>query len=146
MTLIKDRLVTSLHVECIETSWPITKAVVTNRIVRSILVALLAVAIATPPMVIGAAAAASPAANVVSITGPTADCEHHRRDTPSKQTQDTVKHDTCAVGCTLCFVFVGTEPAVVAYSISFGTALKPARVLNRLPSLMGSPPFRPPRA
>ncbi|HLA20307.1 MAG TPA: hypothetical protein VJZ74_02490 [Pseudolabrys sp.] len=118
----------------------------TFRIARSIFVALLAVAIATPPMVVGTARAASPAATVVATVEPSSDCDHYRRDAPSEQTHDTVKHDTCAVGCTLCFVFVGADTSVAAYSISFSTALKPARVLNRLSSLMGSPPFRPPRA
>ncbi len=118
----------------------------TFRIARSIFVALLAVAIATPPMAIGAAHAAPPALAIASADQPAADCDHYRHDAPSKQTQDTVKHETCAVGCTLCFVFVGTDASVVAYWVPISAALKPARVLNRLSSLMGSPPFRPPRA
>ena len=118
----------------------------TFRIVRTIFTALLAVAIATPPMTVGAAFATPPAAAIVSADQPAADCDHHRRDAPSEQTQHTVKHETCAVGCTLCFVFVGTDASVVAYWVPISTALKPARVLNRLSSMMGSPPFRPPRA
>lgn len=118
----------------------------TVRIVRIIFTALLAVAIATPPIAVGTARAASPPVTMVTIDQPSADCDHHRSDAPSEQTQHPVKHDTCAVGCTLCFVFVGADTSVVAYSIPFSTALKPARVMNRLTSLMGSPPFRPPRA
>ena len=94
------------------------------------------------------AGVASTASSVTSVAQATPDCDHHRQHdkTPSKQTQKTAEHGVCVVNCALCFGFVGPEFTGIAYSVPISAALKPARVLNPLSSLMGSPPFRPPRA
>ncbi len=100
-----------------------------------------------PVMVGSASAMPAPIAAVAAVQS-SPDCDHHqtRQQEPFKQTQKTNDHGTCMVGCTLCFVFVGVDVAVVAYSVAVGTALKPVHLLERLVSLTGSPPFRPPRA
>ncbi len=118
----------------------------TLRIGRTILVAVLAVAVGILPAAVSTVRATPAAVTTVTAVQSEPYCDHQRRDVPSKQTQDTVKHETCVVGCALCFVFVDTDVSVVAYSVPFNTALKPLRASTAISSLMGSPPFRPPRA
>ncbi|MBI3704583.1 MAG: hypothetical protein HY244_12245 [Rhizobiales bacterium] len=145
MTLIKDRLVTSVHIECIEeASWLLTKAAVTNRIARSIFVALLAVAIATLPATVGSASVAS-AANVEAAQA-MPDCDHHRHSAPSGKTQKFADEGACLAACAIhCFSFTGLNVSSIAFSSLVVAALKPLRAGTGISALMGSPPFRPPR-
>ncbi len=118
------------------------------RVVRSILVASLAVAIAMLPASMGVATAA-PSAGAVTVAAPAMpDCEHHRHQHPApvKQTQKTVDHSNCITGCALCFGFVGPEFTGMAHVITPSAALQPMLASADISSLMGSPPFRPPRA
>jgi uncharacterized protein involved in copper resistance len=115
---------------------------------RTILVALLAVAIGLLPASMGIVSAA-PAANGIIVASATAmpDCDHHHHDkAPGKETQKTAHHGACVVGCALCFGFVDAVATSVAYRIPSSAALQVPRVRIGLSSLMGSPPFRPPRA
>ncbi len=116
--------------------------------VRSILVALLAVAIAMLPASMGVTTAAA-AAGAVTVAAPAMpDCEHHRHQHPApvKQTQKTVDHSNCISGCALCFGFVGPEFTGMAHVITPSAALQPMLAGTDICSLMGSPPFRPPRS
>lgn len=130
------------------TSQPLTKVAPTLRIARSILVALLAVAIATLPGMTGFASAAQAAPAVTAVAQATPDCESHRHmhHAPVKQTQKSADHGTCITGCALCFGVVSAHVSAVAYTLLTGTALMPVHAPDEISSLMGSPPFRPPRA
>ena len=111
---------------------------------RTILVALLAVAIAMLPAAMGIATAAPETATVASAQA-MPDCEHHRHNkAPSKQKSD--EHGTCVVNCALCFGFVWHDANTVAHLVTPSTALTPVLVQSDISSLMGLPPFRPPRA
>ena len=135
-----------MHVECIETSWLLTKAAVTNRIARSIFVALLAVAIATLPATVGFAADASSAANVEAAQA-MPDCDHHHHNAPSGKPQKSADDGACLAACAIhCFNFTGPNVSAITFSSLVVAALKPLRVDSNISSLMGSPPFRPPRA
>ena len=118
----------------------------TNRIVRSIFVALLAVAIATLPAAVGFAASVG-AATDMSATQAMPDCDHHRHNAPADQTQKSADHAACMAACAaICFGFTATDVTGIAYAAPVSAALKPLRTSAALFSLMGSPPFRPPRA
>lgn len=123
----------------------LTKAAVSIRIARTIFVALLAVAIATLPATLGFAAGASMASDV-TVTQAMPDCDHHH-SAPSGPTQKTADHGACMAACALaCFGFTATHVSGIAYSVPASAALKPVRASTAISSLMGSPPFRPPRA
>lgn len=118
----------------------------TNRIARSIFVALLAVAIATLPAAVGFAASVG-AATEMSATQAMPDCDHHRHSAPADQTQKSADHAACMAACAaICFGFTATDVTGIAYAAPVSAALKPLRTSTALSSLMGSPPFRPPRA
>jgi hypothetical protein len=110
---------------------------------------LLAMAIAMLPLSAGFATAAPASARVTtSAAQATPDCSHHQHhdDVLEGQTQKSFDHGACIAGCPLCFVVVNAEGPGVAYSVPISMALKPMRGSIVLPTLMGSPPFRPPRA
>ena len=137
-----------MHVECTDASWLLTKAAVTNRIARSIFVALLAVALATLPATVGFAASVT-AATDMSVTQAMPDCDHHQHQhqAPSKQSQKSADHAACMAACAaICFGFTAFDVSGIAYAAPAGAALKPLRASTAISSLMGSPPFRPPRA
>ena len=92
-------------------------------------------------------AAATSAVTVASVQA-MPDCEQHRHQhqAPSKQTQKSDQHSACVVGCALCFGFVWNDANTVAYLVTPSAALMPVLVQSDIPSLMGLPPFRPPRA
>ena len=118
----------------------------TKRIARSIFVALLAVAIATLPATVGFAASVG-AATEMSVTQAMPDCDHHRHSAPADQTQKSADHAACLAACAaICFGFTATDVTGIAYAAPASAALKPLRTSAALSSLMGSPPFRPPRA
>jgi hypothetical protein len=107
---------------------------------------ILAAAIATLPASVRFASAA-PAPNAV-ITAVTAmpDCNHHHLGGPIGHTQKSADGHGYPAGCALCFDFVAPGVSSVAYAVSFNTRLDPVPVATNLSSLMGIPPFRPPRS
>jgi glutamate mutase epsilon subunit len=118
---------------------------VTTRIGRAIFVALLAVAIATLPASLGFAAGATMASDVAAMQA-MPDCDHHQHNAPSGQPQKPAHDAACLAACALNFGFTATDVSGIAYSAPESAALKPMRASTALSSLMGSPPFRPPRA
>lgn len=94
--------------------------------------------------VMTAAAATQTAAAVQAMP----DCEHHQHmhKAPVKQTQKSAEHDACISNCAMCFGFVSADAVNVSYTVLAGAALTPALEPDDLSSLMGTPPFRPPRA
>ena len=124
------------------------EATQTLRIARNILVALLAVAIAMLPGMTGFASAGQAGPVVVAAAQAMPDCESHRHmhQAPVKQTQKSADHGTCITGCALCFGVVNDHTSAVAYTLVPGAALMPVHAPDEISSLMGSPPFRPPRA
>ena len=135
-----------MHVECIDASWLLTKAAVTNRIARTLFVALLAVAIATLPAAVGFAASVA-AATEMSVTQAMPDCDHHHHSAPADQTQKPAHDAACMAACAaICFGFTAFGVSGIAYAAPVSAALKPLRASTALSSLLGSPPFRPPRA
>ena len=124
----------------------LTKAAVTKRIARSIFVALLAVAIATLPAAVGFAASVA-AATDMAVTQTMPDCDHHRHAAPADQTQKPAHDAACLAACAaICFGFTAFDVSGIAYAAPVSAALKPLRVSTAISSLIGSPPFRPPRA
>ncbi len=115
---------------------------------RTIIVALLAVAIAMLPASMNVASAAAPTTSpVASAAQAMPDCDHyrHQHQPPAKETQKTIDHNNCVTSCALCFGFVGTDVSPIAYTITPGAMLVPVLTAEDISSLMGSPPFRPPR-
>ena len=122
------------------------KAAVTFRIARSIFVALLAVAIATLPAAVGFAGSVA-AATEMSVTQAMPDCDHHHHSAPADKTQKPALDAACLAACAaICSGITATDVSGIAYSAPVSAALKPMRASTALSSLMGSPPFRPPRA
>lgn len=118
----------------------------TIRIARTIFSALLAVAIATLPAAVGFTAGVA-AATDMSVTQAMPDCDHDQRTAPADKTQKSADHAACMAACmAICFGFTATNVSGIAYSAPVVAALKPARASGHISSLMGSPPFRPPRA
>jgi type II secretory pathway pseudopilin PulG len=123
------------------------KFTVTQRIGRTILVMLLAAAIAALPGSVRFANAAQAAPAMVSAGQAAQDHQRHHHSTPTGgETQKTAHDGVCPAGCSPCFDFVVSDAIMLAYALSFDSALKPVRVATNLSSLMGSPPFRPPRS
>jgi hypothetical protein len=115
---------------------------------RAICVFLLAMAIAVLPLSAGFATAAPGSALVtVSAVQVVPDCDHyqHHHGAPSGETQKPFDHGACVTGCALCFGFVGASVSEIAYGLPASSTVLPAPVSTDLSSLMGSPPFRPPR-
>lgn len=117
----------------------------TKRIARSIFVALLAVAIATLPAAVGFAASVA-AATDMSVTQAMPDCDHHHHAAPADKTQKPAHDAACLAACAaICSGFTATDVTGIAYAAPVSTALKLVRADPAISSLMGSPPFRPPR-
>lgn len=104
---------------------------------------LLAAAIATLPAAVCFASAA-PASNAAVTAMP--DCDHHHSNMPNGHTQKTADGCASLAGCALCFAFVAPGVSSVAYAVSFNIRLDPVRAVTNISSLMGNPPFRPPRS
>ena len=118
-----------------------------SRTVRTICVMLLAMAIAVLPLSMGfAVAAPAQASAAATMTQAMPDCDHHQHGAPTTDTQKSLDHGTCITGCALCFGLVEASATDVAYQMTAFAALTPAYVADSVSSLMGSPPFRPPRA
>ena len=125
----------------------LTKFTVTLRIGRKLLIVLLAVAIAALPASVRFANAALSAPAAATAVQVVPDFEHHHHHgAPSGQTQKPANNGVCPAGCPICFDFVATDVVTLNYALSFATALKPARAISNISSLMGNPPFRPPRS
>lgn len=124
----------------------LTKAAVTIRTARSIFVLLLAVAIATLPVTLGFAAVASTKMAVMAVTQAMPDCDQQHHGA-SSETQKTADHGRRLAACAAtCICFTDTDVSGIAYSAPESAALKPVRARISVSSLIGSPPFRPPRA
>ena len=135
-----------MHVQCIDASGPLTKAAVTNHIARSIFVALLAVAIATLPAAVGFAASVA-AATDLSVTQAMPDCDHHHHSAPAGKTQKPAHDAACLAACAaICSGITATDVSSIAYAAPVSAALKLVHASTAHSSLIGSPPFRPPRA
>ena len=118
----------------------------TIRIARTVFVALLAVAIATLPATVGFAANVA-AATELCVTQATPDCGHHHHTAPADKTQKSADHAACMAACAaICFGFTAFDVSGIAYAAPVSATLKLVRADTSISSLMGSPPFRPPRA
>jgi len=123
------------------------KFTVTLQIGRNILVVLIAVAIATLPASIGIVSAAPAATMIVAASQAMADCDHHQHKAPGGKTQKSADDGACMASCALnCFNFTAAGFSGIVFSSSASAALKPVHASNIFASLLGSPPFRPPRA
>jgi hypothetical protein len=72
------------------------------------------------------------------------DCDHHNHATLPNKPQKAA--DDCMAACALhCFNFTATNFSGIAFSLPASAALKPVRMNGAVSSLMGNPPFRPPR-
>ncbi|HLA20924.1 MAG TPA: hypothetical protein VJZ74_05655, partial [Pseudolabrys sp.] len=130
----------------------------TMRIGRAILVALLAVAVAAPPVVAGYAAQASTASSAMAVVVEAAPDGEHQHELPCDKTQspshttqlpsDTIhKNAAGCAGCAFkCFKVYTVAFASVVFVLSVGTEIERTRTIDHVCSLMGTPPFRPPRA
>src|SRR3974390_1172969 len=110
---------------------------------------LLAMAIAMLPLSAGFATAATSSVRVtISAVHATPDCGHHQHhdDVAKGQTQKSLDHTTCIAGGPRFFVVVNAKVPCFPYAIPISTAKKPMYGRAELRPLMGSPPFRPPRA
>ena len=117
------------------------------RIGRTIVAVLVALAVAMLPAATGFASGAMTAMEIAASPA-MPDCGHnHHNNAPGGETQKSMDDCASMAGCALkCFNFTGTILASIAYSSSASAALKPIHASNIFASLMGSPPFRPPRA
>jgi len=112
---------------------------------RTIFVALIALSVATLPAAVGFAAGSKTTEASMSETMP--DCDYHRHALPSGQTQKAMDDSACMAVCALhCFSVTATDFSNIAFSSLSSAALKPVRMSGHASSLMGSPPFRPPRS
>jgi len=117
-----------------------------KRIGQTILAIVLALSVAMLPATIGFAASAT-AATEMSVTQAMPDCEHNHHNAPADKTQKSADHGACMAACAaICFGFSAFDVTDIAYSAPVRVALKPLRASTALSSLMGSPPFRPPRS
>ena len=118
------------------------------RIGRTICVMLLGLAIVMAPLSMGFAVAAPVASNAASVAATMPDCDHHQHQhgAPSAPTQKNADHGNCITGCALCSVVVSTDASTISYLMAASSTLTPVHAADSLSSLMGSPPFRPPRA
>lgn len=117
----------------------------TLRIGRAIFAALIGLSVATLPAVTGFAVSAATATEISAVEA-MPDCDHHH-NAPSDRTQKTADDCGCMAACALkCFNFMAAGLSGIAFLSPASEALKPARTSGNISSLMGSPPFRPPRA
>jgi len=116
-----------------------------RRIGQTILTIVLALSVAMLPATIGFAASTT-AATEMSVTQAMSDCDHHHK-VPADKTQKSADHGACMAACAaICFGFTATDVSGFAYLAPVTAALKPLRASTAISSLMGSPPFRPPRS
>jgi hypothetical protein len=118
------------------------------RIGQTICVMLLGMAIAMAPLSMGFAVAAPQANTAATMMQAMPDCDHHQHQhgAPNGPTQKTVDHGNCITGCALCSIVINTDASAISYVMAASSMLTPAPAADSLSSLMGSPPFRPPRA
>ncbi len=115
------------------------------RIGRIIVAAVVALAVSVLPVATGFAAGATTAIGI-SASQAMPDCDHHHH-APSDKTQETADDGACMAACALnCFNFMTTAFSGISFSSPVSDALKPVRVSENISSLMGKPPFRPPRS
>ena len=115
------------------------------RIGRTIVAVLVALSVATLPAATGFAADATTAMEISAVPA-MPDCDHHH-NAPGGKTQKSMDDGSCMAACALnCFNVMAAAFSAVAFSPPASAALKPARTSSNISSLMGSPPFRPPRS
>lgn len=116
-----------------------------QRIAQTIFAMIIALSVATLPAAAGFAAVSASTADM-SVSSAMPDCDHHIHAAPAGKPQKTADDFACMAACALhCFSFTATDFSGVAFSLPASAALRPARVDGAVSSLMGSPPFRPPR-
>jgi uncharacterized protein involved in copper resistance len=116
------------------------------RIGRTIVAVLVALSVATLPAATGFASGAMTAMEI-SASPAMPDCDHHHHNAPGGKTQKSMDDGACMAACALnCFNFMAAAFSGIAFSSPATAALKPVHASNIFASLMGSPPFRPPRA
>jgi hypothetical protein len=115
------------------------------RIGRTIFTVLVALSVATLPAAIGFAAGATTAMEI-SASPAMPDCDHHH-NAPGGKTQKSMDDGACMAACALnCFNVMAAASSAIAFSPPASAALKPVRTSGNISSLMGIPPFRPPRS
>jgi hypothetical protein len=116
-----------------------------RRIGQTILTIVLALSVAMLPATVGFTASAI-AATEMSVTQAMPDCDHHHKMLVDK-TQKSADHGACMAACAaVCFGFTTADVSGFVYLAPVSAALKPLRASTAISSLMGSPPFRPPRS
>lgn len=128
-------------------------------VARTILVALIAVAVAAMPASTGFMLAGKASENAPTHAVPViqhviqiaaihpaampADCDHHMppSDPGSKPTEDCASMAACVAHC---FSYSGTVVPVITPA-PIGSRLQPVAAAGLVTSRIGSPPFRPPR-
>jgi hypothetical protein len=115
-----------------------------QRLGRTIFAVLIGLSVALLPATTGFAAGVTPTTESSAVAMP--DCDHHH-NAPAGQTHKAIHGGACMANCALsCFSFAATGYSAIALSPPVSDTLKPARVSDSISSLMGSPPFRPPRS
>jgi len=115
-----------------------------QRLGRAIFAVLIGLSVALLPATTGFAAGVT--TPMESSAGAISDCDHHH-NAPAGQTHKAINGGACMADCALsCFSFAATGYSAIAFSSPVSDTLKPARVSDSISSLMGSPPFRPPRS
>jgi uncharacterized protein involved in copper resistance len=116
------------------------------RIGRTIVAVLISLAVATLPAATGFASGAMTAMEIAASPA-MPDCDHHHHNAPGGKTQKSMDDGACMAACALnCFNVMAAAFTGIAFSSPATAARKPARTSGNISSLMGSPPFRPPRA
>ena len=122
-----------------------TKSTMIRRIGRAIFAVLIGLSVAMLPATIGFAAGVATATEI-SAAKAMPDCDHHH-NAPANQSHKAINDGACMAACTLtCFGFTAAGVYGIAFSPPASAVLKPVHASNIFASLMGSPPFRPPRA
>jgi hypothetical protein len=117
-----------------------------KRIGQTILAIVLALSVAMLPATVGLATGVA-AATEMSVTQAMPDCDHHQHNAPADKTQKPADHGACMAACAaICFGFTATDVSGIAYLPPVSASLTPLRASTAISSLMGSPPFRPPRS
>lgn len=117
-----------------------------RRISRTILAMLVALAVATLPAATSLAGVAASAATL-SASSAMPDCGHHHHAARANETQKIADDFACMAACALtCFNFPVTAFSSIPFSLPASGVLKPVGASRHVSSLMGTPPFRPPRS
>ena len=112
------------------------------RVARTIMVLLLALAVAVLPAVSGIALAAKSIETTFSVAVP--DCAHHH-GSPADHSSKAMDDCTSMAGCAAkCFNYIGNVVYRPAF-VPVGATVQPLEASKVVTSEIGNPPFRPPR-